>query len=288
VGDRAVAVELSKRLASGSLRLGWEDVQPEFRSLSGSGSPDTRRLHGQLAWRVGRKIRLGTGFSRYQSGSGNGEFTTTTPSMHVLIQPFLERQDQMELQQLQLALRLSRPAYEAASGAVDRSTLNHFWTLSTALQQWQVSLSYSGQLTRDDVAPASDRSRDGLGLSLSHPSLIAFSGVRGGMSLMLNRDADGLDAAPDRNARTQMRFRSDGSAGPLLYACGAGLYRVDLAQGFDYNRLDWDVSLSHRLSGWQDLLIGAVVEGTHRTSDAPDNDGDLGEITTRVQLQTSF
>ena len=99
-------------------------------------------------------MRLGTGVTRYQSGSGNAEFTSTTPSVYALVQPFASRPTKSATQQLQLALRLSRPTYESATGAVDRSTLNHFWSLSTVVDLWQVGVSYSGQATQDEATPA--------------------------------------------------------------------------------------------------------------------------------------
>ena len=286
--DHAWSAELDQVFAAGALRLGWEEVQPDFRSLSGSGNPDTRRLHSQLSWRVGRRLNLGAGLVRYQSGHAAAELTTTTPSAQAVVQPCAARPGSSALQQLRLALRLSRPAYESGAGAVDRSTLHHLWSLSSVAGAWEMGLTYAGQSTRDEVNAANDRARDNIGLTLQHPRLLSLPNVQGSLSIALDRDADGLEAAADRNVRSRLAARSAGTLGPLQYACGASLDDADLAAGQDYQRVSWDASLSRQLGGPHELLVGAAIDGRHRRSAAAGTQGDLGEITARVQMQASF
>ena len=287
--DNAFCLEVDKRFGLGNLRVGWEEIQPDFRSLSGSGYPDTRRLSGYFNTSIGRRITLSTGINRNRDNlNGKKGFTTTgtSPNIYLSVRPFGDRTEHLILQRLRFSPSMYWSFHKTSDGSMQRHILNQNYRLSTGIRDWRVSVAYHNQGTEDKVTPDNDRQGDGWRVVLSHPTIIAYKWATGGITFSSNRSSDGLKKDP-KNKRTIWRLRSSGAIFQISYAWSFGFQKADFASGInDYERTTWAFSLSRTVERFQNLAVGITLDGSHNKDEDPSKT--FKELTSRFQIQTSL
>ncbi|RKY62893.1 MAG: hypothetical protein DRP95_00345 [Candidatus Latescibacterota bacterium] len=286
VKDKAISLGLEKGFSFGNLRASFEEVGPKFRSLSGSGFPDTRRMSAYMNARLGRKVTLFGGFNFYRNNlDGRKDVTTEALSQNISA-------NYRPLRMLWFSSNINWNSHRAGDD-LNRWTLGQNHRISAQVKGWNMSVAYRHHMTEDKLAD--DRRGGGLRLSASHPNLVGrvvgrfLKGkpFRGGIALYWDTRKDGLKGET-ANRWTSIGFNSSGTVGKMSYSGGVGWEKAKLSGGeSDYREFTWNISLSYVLVVLQQSFeFGVMLDGSNNRDAAPDKS--YSELATRVQIHTLF
>jgi len=282
VKDKAISLDLEKGFSFGNLRASFEEVGPKFRSLSGSGFPDTRRMSAYMNARLGRKVTLFGGFNFYRNNlDGRKDVTTKALSQNISV-------NYRPLRMLWFSSNINWNSHRAGDD-LNRWTLGQNHRISAQVKGWNMSVAYRHHMTEDKLAE--DRRGGGLSFSLSNPDLLGRllgkGWLRGGLGISWDIRKDGLKGEP-KNRWTSVGFSSSGTVGKMSYSGGFGWEKAKLSGGEnDYRRYTWNVSLSYVFVILQQRFeLGVMLDGSNNRDADPDKS--YSELATRVQFRTIF
>jgi len=282
VKDKAISLDLEKGFSFGNLRASFEEVGPKFRSLSGSGFPDTRRMSAYMNARLGRKVTLFGGFNFYRNNlDGRKDVTTKALSQNISV-------NYRPLRMLWFSSNINWNSHRAGDD-LNRWTLGQNHRISAQVKGWNMSVAYRHHMTEDKLAE--DRRGGGLSFSLSNPDLLGRllgkGWLRGGLGISLDVRRDGLEGR-SKNRWTSVGFSSSGTVGKMSYSGGFGWEKAKLSGGEnDYRRYTWNVSLSYVFVILQQRFeLGVMLDNSDNRDADPDKS--YSELATRVQFRTIF
>jgi hypothetical protein len=253
--DTAVSVRLNKMFSfKGDLKGGYEKVMPEFRSLSGGGSPDSEKWTGSYGQPILNYAKLSATYTNCRNNLEDqlAETTTSrTPGLNISLTPFRYFKDRQGLENMKFIYRLKYTDRKTGSSSYSQIT-NQRWEIKTNVLGLNPAAYYRLSPTNDMIDSQNDNDNREWGLSLSHGNAIGTSfsfltgrrSLRAGLSFQIIQSRKGLKSG-DKNKKHDYRISSKGEYGYLKYDLKFVYGNSDMVSaGQDTIRKDCKLSLS--------------------------------------------
>jgi hypothetical protein len=255
IRDTAVSVKLNKMFSfKGDLKGEYAKVMPEFRSLSGGGSPDSEKWTGSYGQPILDYANLSATYTNNRNNLEDHRAETTTwrtPGLNLSLTPFRFFKDRQGLENMKFVYKLSYTDRKTGLSSHSQIT-NQRWEIQTNVVGINPAAYYRLSPTHDKIDSQNDRDTREWGLSLSHPDAIGTSfsfltgrrSLRAGLSFQIIQSREGLKIG-DKNKRQTYRISSKGEYEHFKYNLKFDYGNADMvATGQDTSRKDWAFSLS--------------------------------------------